>query len=84
MSNTKFVRPRALADGVVAKLRHPKTNVPLAEQGEDVDFSDINARVFWMRRETERDVDIFDNAEAAKAADQAANKKTKSEKGGDA
>lgn len=87
MSSSKFVRPRALADGVIAKLRHPKTNVPLAPEGEVVDFSNIDARIFWMRRENEGDVEIFDSLAAAQAADARASKpaaKTTSSKAGDA
>jgi len=67
MSNEKFVRPRVFADGAVAVVRHPKTMAKLPAEGALVDFSSIDVRVFFMRRELEGDVAIFASAEAASA-----------------
>ena len=60
MSNVKFVRPRVFADGTVATIRHPKTMAKLPAEGVAVDFSNIDVRVFFMRREQEGDVSITD------------------------
>lgn len=65
MSDLRFVRPRVFADGVVAVVRHPKTNAQLPAEGVAVDFDDIDARIFFMRREGEGDVSITPIAQPA-------------------